>query len=223
MSNGGGSVVIPGNELWNVSGTSIYYPTGRVGIGDYTTSYPQMFQIRGESASAILTGTAGSAYIDLGRYNVASSSAYLIFATDGTRKFRAGLFAGTENYRISAHHSNLIGLEVQEDGDIKISNELHTANTNSAHMVPIAYGVVNANGTISASSGNFTVEKSTGRYYITIDGESYHYQQYTTIVSCIGTFGFITISSGAGRLNVYTRNTDIEFEDMSFSFVTYKP
>ncbi|MGQ1783828.1 MULTISPECIES: hypothetical protein [unclassified Saccharicrinis] len=223
LSNGGGSVTIPGNELWHAEGTSIYYPTGRVGIGDFSVSYPQMFQIRGENASAILTGTAGSAYIDLGRYNVASSSAYLIFATDGTRKFRAGLFAGHENYRISAHHSNLVGLEVQEDGVVKISHELHTSNTSSANMVPIAYGVVNANGTIAASTGNFTVEKSTGRYFITIDGESYHYQQYITIVSIIGTYGFSSISSGAGRLYVYTKNTDNEFEDMSFSFVTYKP
>lgn len=58
-------------------------------------------------------------------------------------------------------------------GNIKISGEIRRAATGTASLLPLCYGVVNADGTIVSGTGNFTVTRpDTGYYQVNISGLS---------------------------------------------------
>lgn len=98
----------------------------------------------------------------------------------------------------------------------------------SAMGTPIAYGYVNSNGTLSVGSTNIgaiTYNTGSGRYEITITGESYFFNTYVTVVTPGGSniSGNWRVSSGSGNMYVYLRDTNNAVKQGDFAFVTYKP
>lgn len=110
-------------------------------------------------------------------------------------------------------------------GNIKLTGEIVRPSTGASNLVPIAYGNVASNGAINSGSGNFTASRlTTGLYLITITGESYQFQTYTTVVTPTNSTSAIlaTTGSGAGQLQVYTWNAAGTATDSQFHFVVYK-
>jgi hypothetical protein len=112
------------------------------------------------------------------------------------------------------------------NGDLKIKGEVHTPlRTGFSNMVPICYGNVSSTGFIQAGSGNFTVtHTSTGFYQITINSESYHFQQYITVVTPIGTIAprIACTGSGGGQLQVSIYDITGANTDSNFHFVVFR-
>jgi hypothetical protein len=110
-------------------------------------------------------------------------------------------------------------------GTVKIDDELNRTATGSANLVPIAYGNIHGTGIVNSGSGNFTVSKvGPGWYSITITGQSYHFQTFTTTVTPAGSAVPVVTntSSGGGNLYVQTYNMAGTATDSPFSFVVYK-
>lgn len=110
-------------------------------------------------------------------------------------------------------------------GTIKLSGELNRTSTGTSNMVPIAYGNIATSGFINSGSGNFSVSKiTTGWYAITITGESYQFQTYTSVITPVGSGAAIMVGtgSGGGNLYVYTYNASGVATDNQFCFVAYK-
>lgn len=109
----------------------------------------------------------------------------------------------------------------------KLPRHEYVAGTPSA-MVPIAYGFINADGTVSTGSGNFTSTYNAGitRYDITITGESFFFSNYITIVTPVsGSDKMTGTSSGGGLLLVKffdDSGTQIQ-SDFGFGFAVFKP
>ncbi|MBP6731289.1 MAG: hypothetical protein KA149_04480 [Chitinophagales bacterium] len=102
-------------------------------------------------------------------------------------------------------------------------NEINRTSTGSANLVPVAYGTINASGTILSGTGNFTVTKTgTGSYSIALDGQSFLFSNYTTLATIVGTNGQIATNSVSGNLLIYTSNAAGTAGDQIFQFVTYK-
>lgn len=86
--------------------------------------------------------------------------------------------------------------------------------------VPMAYGTVNAAGTIAGGTGNFSVVKdSTGFYTVTVDGETYsnssHVVTVTPVVSSPRTFGVVNPGNGGFVLRFWDSAgalTDTQFQ-----------
>ncbi|MEQ8324921.1 MAG: hypothetical protein RH916_09610, partial [Vicingaceae bacterium] len=97
------------------------------------------------------------------------------------------------------------------------------ARTGSAHLLPIAYGNVNAAGTVVSGSGNFAVAKSGSIYTISIGGENYVPGQFLTIASVTGNSGILYTDANANNLRVFTYSITGVVSDRGFSFVVYKP
>lgn len=118
---------------------------------------------------------------------------------------------------------NLGGNNVTVHNTLNVNGEIRTPATGNAHMLPIAYGTINASGTIQSGTGNFTVTKaSTGRYEIAINNENYYYADYTTNVTLISSAGMTATTSASSELVVYTYNTSGTQADRIFQFVVYK-
>jgi len=109
-------------------------------------------------------------------------------------------------------------------GTIKLSGELNRSSTGTSNMVPIAYGNISSTGGINSGSGNFSVSRlNTGVYAITITGESYHFQSYTSIVTPVSSTAIIVSSSSiGGSLQVFTYNASGGAVDNQFCFVAYQ-
>ncbi len=112
-------------------------------------------------------------------------------------------------------------------GSINIaSGELtNTGKTGEANLLPIAYGTVAANGTIYASTGNFSCvwNNTYKRYEITINGENYFYLNYITAVTPSGNASRAKASSVSGKLLVYLYDNSGSAMQSSFQFITHKP
>ena len=92
--------------------------------------------------------------------------------------------------------------------------------------MPVAYGCINEDGTIASGSGNFSAswDSANSRYLITITGESYFYNAYTTMVTPISNPRMVTTGSVSGSLIVkfYTDSSTLDNSGNRFSFVIYK-
>jgi len=117
-------------------------------------------------------------------------------------------------------------LTIDAAGNVDIKADLTcSAKTGTANLLPIAYGNVGSTGSINSGSGNFTVSRlTTGWYAVTITGEAYQFQLYTTTVTPVSSGIAIIVStgSGGGNLYVYTFNAAGTAADNQFTFVTYK-
>ena len=132
---------------------------------------------------------------------------------------------------------SLSGGDADFDGNITRGNY-----TNSANLVPIAYGTINANGTILNGTGNFTISSpTTGNYRISINGISV----YTDIV-CIANYEsapnfssiytnvvegtYVKVSTQALSFSATCGDFPFNYPcinnnpvDTKFSFIAYKP
>jgi hypothetical protein len=116
-----------------------------------------------------------------------------------------------------------------EGGEIQIgSNTRLTRRGEGANLLPLAYGYVNADGSIEGGSGNFTVVKQPGvGHYRIRPGANIRANNSAVVVSpgrselmtfaCIYYYIFDTAS-----VDVYTSETDAAAKDIPFSFVIYK-
>lgn len=90
-------------------------------------------------------------------------------------------------------------------------------------LLPIAYGNVSSVGGLNTGSDNLSITKtSTGRYSITILGESFYFTDYMVVATPINGRTIKTDSSG-GSLLIYSYDSSGNLVDGGFSFVVYKP
>ena len=113
--------------------------------------------------------------------------------------------------------------------DINGAGEVNRAAQGTADLIPIAYGTVQYDATIlDAGTGNWSAawNGTNERMEITITGENYYYQYYTTIVTPIGASSarMGTTSSANNKLLVtmWTSSGAKDSNGNSFSFVVYK-
>jgi hypothetical protein len=91
----------------------------------------------------------------------------------------------------------------------------------------IAYGIINASGSVSQATPNVTSawNAALSRYEITIAGVDYHFSGYaTTVTSADPAQGLMPATNSlGGKLVIYFRNTLGTALQTSFGFVTYDP
>lgn len=172
------------------------------------------------------------------RFNGAANMYLAIYETNVYRGY-IGSFAGNpEDVDFGTGVGNTTGrlhltiqgtprLTVTSTGGVDVTNELtRSTKTGPANLLPICYGNIGSTGFANSGSSNFTVTRiGTGWYEITITGEAYQFQLYTTVVTPIGTMNPIIAStgSGGGKLHVSTYNISGVNTDANFHFVVYKP
>jgi hypothetical protein len=91
---------------------------------------------------------------------------------------------------------------------------------------PIAYGVINVDGTVASGTPNISSSwnGTSSRYEITISGENYIYGSYVTVVTVLsGDARLATTNSVSGNLLVFVFNSSGTAIQDNFHFVTYKP
>ncbi len=111
-------------------------------------------------------------------------------------------------------------------GNTLIDGTLKTGNHTSS-AVPVAYGSIASDGSISSGTSNVLSCVWSGtyeRYEITIDGESYYGPTYPTVVTTTGSSPAIArTGSVSSKLLVFIYNLSGDQIQTAFSFVIYKP
>lgn len=118
-----------------------------------------------------------------------------------------------------------VGGNINSSGLVRVTGEVNRPATGAAHLLPIAYGNISLTGFVQSGSGNISVTRlGVGFYVVTITGEAYQFQTYTTVVTPAGNLGAILTNtgSGGGNLHIYTYNTAGLAVDSQFCFVVYK-
>lgn len=205
-------------------GIGIASSNGKVSIGyNSSISSPTLDLVETEDDFARLNFTnqlTGSFWTIAGRNSAIASNRRLNFFNNLSGDIMS--LTGDGNVGIGTTNPTS---KLEVDGTVKIEDELNRTATGSANLVPIAYGNIHSTGVVNSGSGNFTVSKlGAGWYSITITGQSYHFQTYTTAVTPVGGGAPIITStgSGGGNLYVYTFNTTGVATDSQFSFVVYR-
>ena len=113
-------------------------------------------------------------------------------------------------------------------GDARISGEFFrtfsTTATQEDLLHPVAYGFIDFNGAVVNGTPNFTAvyNPSLEWYEISIDDESYFFNEYVTVVTASGSDIIARTSSSSGRLLIILTDADFNRRTASFGFVTYR-
>jgi len=121
--------------------------------------------------------------------------------------------------------------KLEVNGTVKVSQEVNRPAQGSTDLIPVAYGSIRADGTIVSGSGNFTCTYSGTytNYEITITGETYSNDDYTTVVTPVNAGSPVVRipvtrqTSSSGHLLVYIWNLSGNRVQSDFSFIVYKP
>lgn len=227
-----------GGSLWTQNGSDINFVGGKVGIGTGTPVSPLDISTTGSKAVNI-TSTSSNNFIAFN--NSSGYAGYAgIWSGDNDMDFGTGAGNNTGKAhlttkatpRLTATANGNIGIgttsptsKLEVNGSIKTSGEINRPSTGNTNMLAIAYGSINANGSIANGSGNFSVSTGAllGYFVITINGESYSHSAFTTVVSAFSAPGFVGhAAAGSGGLAIQTRDTSGAKAQHGFSFVTYK-
>jgi hypothetical protein len=122
-------------------------------------------------------------------------------------------------------NNNVTLASISGTGNLNVTGEVNRPSTGNSNLVPVAYGNISSAGFVQTSSGNITLSRiSAGWYQVTITGEAYQFQSYTTVVTPAGNIGPIITNtgSGGGNLYIYTYNLAGAAADSQFCFVVYK-
>lgn len=133
------------------------------------------------------------------------------------------------------------GITIKESGNVGIGINFPTEKLDvagNAHIagkitsgdskvsLPIAYGVINADGSVQSATSNVgcSWNANSMRYEISISGETYHLLDYVTTVEPIGEDPVMTsTNSVSGKLLVIVFNSSGSKTQNLFHFVVYKP
>jgi hypothetical protein len=112
------------------------------------------------------------------------------------------------------------------NGSLNVSSEIRRTPTGAANLVPICYGSVSPGSppVIESGTGNFSVTSTiAGEYHITIDGQAYNNDGYSTVVTPVSS-GFRAASSAASSNKLIIRifNSLFDKVDTQFHFVVYE-
>jgi len=241
MADADGKLVIGagGGSLWAEDGNGINYSSGNVGIGESSPNYP--LQVATDSERPInLSSSNEDNYI---AFN--NSTGYVgytgVFNGDRDMDFGTGFLNGTGSVhlvtnafpKLTVVADGKVGIgttnptaKLDVDGDIKTSGEVHGADTGNANMLPIAYGRVEADGTITSGTGNFVVNRNIeGNYLIVITGQTNNSEWVIVANSLSGLPRVMSIGyfPGAERtFSVVSWGLDSARADTRFSFIVYK-
>ncbi|WP_158867904.1 hypothetical protein [Maribellus comscasis] len=222
-SGGKASWATPGTGLWTQNGSEIYF-NGNVGIG--TTDPIVKLDVSDDSGETYsrIQSTASDAGLFIERSGGANMAG-LIFKTGGANGFYTGLL-GSYSYKISTQNPTLNGLEVEIDGDVVLSDELHSTATGNSNMMPFAYGYISSAASKTGCTSNVgTVSKmSTGQYKVEIADLGSDYTVVVTINHGLAYSNAVVMGRNSAYFTVATWDTKSDgYVDAGFSFIVYKP
>jgi len=175
----------------------------------------QISILDGSTAEYVETHTATTN--DFGLYNIAVGSGTPTTGTMAAIDWSAG--------------GKFIKVEIDPNGgtnytDLGTTELLSVPYALYASKTPgiVAYGTVMADGTIENGTGNFSVNYDNGlkRYEITINGISYFYQNYTSLVTASGSSNTASAGSVNGNLLVFIHDNSGTNTDGTFYFIVYE-
>ncbi|PWI28989.1 hypothetical protein DI383_13555 [Flavobacteriaceae bacterium LYZ1037] len=116
------------------------------------------------------------------------------------------------------------------DADVINTEEIHTATTGNANLIPIAYGIVESTGNVLSGTGNFTAFLSGNVFVIDVNGtQSLSYGNTVCLITPISTSprtASTVISDGNGDsdadLNVRIFDASGTQVTTTFQFIIYK-
>lgn len=211
--------------LWEKDGDDIHYSTGKVGIGAAPVFDLDIVNKTGNAVLRLGSQTSNSSLI-IDRADQGYMARTHYRNRNGSGTFTTGLYRNSPNFRIDGTlTSELVGLEVEIDGDVLLSDELHSEDTGDANMMPFAYGQISSSGTKNGCTSNVgTVTKAaTGQYIVNIAGLGDDYSVLVTPNQGVSSLIACAVRSTTRfTVTIWDTKNDAYF-DGGFSFVVYKP
>jgi len=160
---------------------------------------------------------------------------FIFHAPNGQRRdIYVGNTATVIDYKLYINSDGNVGVgtyswpggKLGVEGDVYVAGNVtksYSAGTRNV-ISPIAFGTINAAGTVITSTPNVTAawNSSGSLYEITIDGVSYSTGDYIAIATPFGN-GTAATGGGNGNLYVFIRDSGGNLSQIGFSFIVFKP
>ena len=219
----------PGTEM-----RMFFHPLGPVGIGDPSTHTVPSAALQVSNRNDIYpifnlldNDVNVMTVLDGGNVGIGVLAPTSKLEVDGDIYAKADITTDTDVWA-----ENVYSLTNVEAGEVvQVGTEVNRTAQGTSDLIPIAYGSIQADGTIVSGSGNFTCTYSGSftNYEIAITGESYSNNGYTTVITPVNSGTPVARTSTAretstsGHLLVYIWNLSGSRVQNDFSFIVYKP
>lgn len=111
------------------------------------------------------------------------------------------------------------------NGNIKVEGEINRQQTGQANVMPIAYGMINADGTVSTTNSTTNISatrEGTGIYHVTIADETYTYFGFVPSLTTLTEGTIASAGSVSGKMIVKLVDHTGAAVDGRVYFVIYK-
>jgi hypothetical protein len=152
------------------------------------------------------------------------------------RDFILGVYPSGHTDQLVLKNDGKVGIGTEDptekldvDGNIHVSGDItkDVSGGRIARATPLAYAFINFDGSVASGTPNVSCSwnSTNSRYEITIDGESYLWVNYVTVVTVTDSDPprIATTSSVGGKLLVNIYNLSGTETQSAFQFITYKP
>jgi hypothetical protein len=212
----------------------IYGQTSAGGVYEFagvkgTSTYSRTFGVWGSSQYGVgvegFINEATNLNPALAGYNVGGGD-----GVQGYSQSKTGVRGEGASY--GGHFVNTGGTALRADGDVEVNGNLTVTGTvtgGAGTTLPIAYGFVNADGSLASGSSSVSSRWSSRdtRYEVSISGHSYFYSDYVTLVTvsapCSPAPCAAQTDSASGKLLIRIADGSGSTVQANFQFVTYKP
>lgn len=203
-------------------------------IGDNSTAIGTNTHANANKSIAMgeFSSTNGDNSISIGRFTTAYSYGEIAIGRFNTDYTPASTTSWNENDRlfvIGNGDDNIFlpdpndALIIYKNGNAKFDAKIQHTTTGDANLIPIAYGSVDADGSILGGTGNFTVSFSANEYTITITGETLSSSDTSVAITPnTTTFRSSTATFQSGNLKVHLFASSFAKVGSPFQFVIYK-
>jgi len=159
----------------------------------------------------------------IGKYNFNDPNALFMVGNGLSEGTRNNAFTIKNDGSFILNGSTTIGGDLDLTGRLLLSGEVQHPNTEFANVIPIAYGSVNANGTVAGGTGNFTVSVLNNVYTINVVSKTLlRSNTSVSVIANTSTFRNANATFNNGKLEVHLFTSSFAKVPSDFQFTIYQ-
>tara|TARA_R110002124_G_scaffold106189_1_gene257761 strand:+ start:182 stop:1447 length:1266 start_codon:yes stop_codon:yes gene_type:complete len=224
-ANRGQNSFASGNNTKASGSSAVAMGNSTEAIGQTSSAFGDGTKATGLNATAMGSNTIASTSNStaIGSYNFDDPSALFMVGNGNSEGTRTNALTIKTDGSSILNGSVVVSGDLDLTGRLLLSGEVQHPNTEFANVIPIAYGSVNANGTVAGGTGNFTASVLNNVYTINVVSKTLlRGNTSVSVIANTSTFRNANATFNNGNLEVHLFTSTFTKVPSDFQFTIYQ-